>query len=406
MVDAETASRITRSIIYDYHYFIEKYDQLIDMIADIPGWDLEVIGYTAGGMPLYAMKHIVGNDKPRILIVGGQHGNEPAGIAASIVLPYSLVADMPPSLFFDTDSLVNSLNIAIIPLANPDGFARYLECISVNPGPSWLNTCPSARLNSRYADINRDWMYLEQEETKAIHSFINKYNPDLVLDLHEFLARGSSPPKWAIETEGFMVTLTDNPYMMVHKDIIDLAHNVMIYTEKAIENIIGWKVKTRHFSGKTDLVPPPNILGAHLPLENKAKLLVETWGVGLHYYLWNERVTTHLVAIYSSTHYIASHSGEINRIREAINSDHPYGIGVKGYKIEGPDKELRKVRKLLELHNIFLNTNNTVYLRPGNWRITVILLDEDIEFNQKLKERFLGPLTIQRKYRVIVNRIV
>ncbi len=378
--------------------FILHHKELLEGINNLDGWKLGTYGESTQGHNLYYLIHYVGEDKPTVMIVSGQHGSEPAGIAAATLLPYSLSFNDPVTLYYRISEILENINIVIVPCANPDGFYEYIKCYEENNEPSWKNTCIHARFNSRMRDINRDWVFLEEKETRNLHLLVNKIKPDIVLDHHEFLAARESPPKWAIDTEGFMATLTDNPYLLVRDDIVELSAKLMRETGYAIERITGWKTKYRHFGGGERSTPPPYILGAHLPLENKAKLLVETWGVGLHDYLWGDRVNVHLTAMYSVLQYIADNREEILNLRN--KSDEP-NTDYSGYIISGDDRD--KALELLRLHGIDVD-GNKVYLKENTWRITTVLLDEDIEYNRRLAEKRLGPYTLQRKYRIKVER--
>ena len=101
------------------------------------------------------------NSKTRIVIVAGQHGDEPhpALSVAELAVRWS---SEPGFAELRRKSIV-----LIIPDANPDGLSHGTRC------------------NSSGADLNRDWDDLSQPETRGIAHLIGQWKPHLVIDEHE-----------------------------------------------------------------------------------------------------------------------------------------------------------------------------------------------------------------------------
>lgn len=91
-------------------------------------------------------------------IVGGIHGNEPAGTEAALSLIHDLAQQ--PTLYADT-------NFAILPLANPWGYAHDL------------------RHNADNLDIARNFTSGGTAETALIKPFLDRQHCDILIDLHE-----------------------------------------------------------------------------------------------------------------------------------------------------------------------------------------------------------------------------
>ena len=100
---------------------------------------------------------------PAILVLGTQHGNEPAGREAALQflrdLAFAEAAGLPDAM--------STATVLVIPTANPDG--------------RFANT----RGNAELVDINRDHLALATPEARAIAQVIRDFRPDIVVDAHE-----------------------------------------------------------------------------------------------------------------------------------------------------------------------------------------------------------------------------
>ena len=137
-----------------------------------PRAEMEVIGQTKQGRPLHLVSlgapEPVGVGKarkrPTTLFVCTQHGNEPAGREACLITLRDLA-------FSDDPEIVQQLKeqtILYVPTANPDGREA------------------NSRGNSNGTDVNRDHLNLETLEAQAIARVIIDWEPESVLDLHEY----------------------------------------------------------------------------------------------------------------------------------------------------------------------------------------------------------------------------
>jgi hypothetical protein len=134
--------------------------------------EMDVIGETRGGKPLHLVR--IGFPKPAsrgkalkqptTLFVCSQHGNEPAGREACLIRLRDLA-------FTDDAELLAQLRsqtILFVPSANPDGRDA------------------NTRENSDGIDINRDHLNLESAEGQAMASVVRDWQPEAVVDLHEY----------------------------------------------------------------------------------------------------------------------------------------------------------------------------------------------------------------------------
>ena len=118
------------------------------------------------------------------------HGNEAAGSEASMAVVHDL-AD--PSNREAAEWLKNTV-VLIEPSVNPDGYSRYTSWYRQaspaipNPFPGAYEhnePWPQGRVNHYLFDLNRDWAWGTQIETKNRLPVYNSWLPHVVADLHE-----------------------------------------------------------------------------------------------------------------------------------------------------------------------------------------------------------------------------
>lgn len=156
------------------------------------------VGESAGGRPLEVMLMSKdaeflkdgkpAADKPTIMLIGSQHGNEPSGTEAVQILARQVLGG-------DMGYLLDKVNIVALVLANPDG--RDLH----------------QRLNAKNENPNVDFIVTAADETKSYINLLNRFQPDVVYDLHS-TGRIKNP---LTSKEGYMSTVNaqfevgDNP---------------------------------------------------------------------------------------------------------------------------------------------------------------------------------------------------
>jgi hypothetical protein len=118
------------------------------------------------------------------------HGNEPSCTETAIQLAYTLTASDDPKVRAILDDVV----IVIDPCLNPDGRERYVSWIhsvtGANPNPNTdaaehFEPWPQGRTNHYYFDLNRDWLWGVQPESRARLEIYKRYLPHLHIDFHE-----------------------------------------------------------------------------------------------------------------------------------------------------------------------------------------------------------------------------
>ena len=119
----------------------------------------------------------------------GVHGNEASSTEAALWTAWDIVRGAPT-----VAGVLDSLVILIDPMANPDGRARYVgwfrQTVGSEPNPEpnarehW-ETWPGGRYNHWLFDLNRDWAFATQPETRARLASWNRWSPQVHVDFHE-----------------------------------------------------------------------------------------------------------------------------------------------------------------------------------------------------------------------------
>ena len=147
--------------------------------AASPWIRIEVFGTSPEGRPIYAV--IASKDgasfdpgKPVLLAQAGIHPGEIDGKDAGMMLLRDIC-------FYGKDGLLDGANLILAPILSVDGHERASAYSRPNQrGPriqGWRNTAANQNLN-------RDYMKLDQPEMQAARSLLNKYRPDLYVDIH------------------------------------------------------------------------------------------------------------------------------------------------------------------------------------------------------------------------------
>ena len=146
--------------------FLEAVDAASDRTT------LRQIGESANGLPINLMQiggpEGVPSDEEiaegrSILLIGSQHGNEPAGQEMTLQLLRDLALSPTPEQL----EQLSHTTIMVIPTINPDG------------------RLANDRLLANGVDMNRDHLALNEIETQVLAQITRDFKPDVVLDAHE-----------------------------------------------------------------------------------------------------------------------------------------------------------------------------------------------------------------------------
>ncbi len=131
--------------------------------------NMKIIGKSVQGRDIPALFFSINDEfgserdnKPIVLVYCQQHGNEPSGKEAALIVSRKLLNEH--------KNLLLKIDLIIVPQVNPDGGEI------------------GRRRNANDMDLNRNHVILSEPESNAIHSLFLKWMPEVTLDIHEFNA--------------------------------------------------------------------------------------------------------------------------------------------------------------------------------------------------------------------------
>ena len=243
--------------------------------------------------------------KPTVLIIGQQHGNEPAGGEAALALAARLTTA-------EGAQLLDRINVLIVPRGNPDGAHHFIRGLKNG------------------ADVNRDHLLESTPEGQALGRVSVEYQPDVVLDCHEFGVKQRWYEKFQ-SLQGYDALIQYATVPNLPSAITDAAEQLFrLPLLKAFD-----EAGLRHSWYYTSSYDPSDrkvSMGGVVPdtgrniagLRNAVSFLLETRGVGIGRAHFKRRVNTHLVAMNSILASAARNADALlalgRRVREEVSS--------------------------------------------------------------------------------------
>jgi len=161
----------------ELHSNAELYDELFMLDMEYDTLDLEQIGSSIAGNPLYAAN--VGTGETELVIITQQHGDEPTGTEGALFFLDWLAGESAGAA-----EARDALSVTVMPRVNPDGFARWEREVGGERG------LIDPRRNEAETDLNRAYdpenpvNPLLSPESEAVIDLIADRDPVLVLDYH------------------------------------------------------------------------------------------------------------------------------------------------------------------------------------------------------------------------------
>ncbi len=152
---------------YEHPSTSDEVNTFIDKLSFYsPAITSNVFGTSASGKPLHSIhfgNHKGKNpeNKLRVLVFAQQHGNEPSGKEALLLLS-KMVAKGAFNHWHE------NMELWLVPQLNPEGADAH------------------ERRNAQGIDLNRDHVLLQAHETQALHALFHEVMPHVTIDIHEY----------------------------------------------------------------------------------------------------------------------------------------------------------------------------------------------------------------------------
>ncbi len=146
----------------NYRFTPEQVYALIDVYRDHELFEVEKLGESVEGRPIYGM--YLGQGPREVLFWSQMHGDEPTATAALFDL-YRFVTD--PANRDRVEYWSERLTLRFIPMLNPDGAAAF------------------TRRNAQGIDVNRDARRLQTPEGRILKAAVDRWQPDFGFNLHD-----------------------------------------------------------------------------------------------------------------------------------------------------------------------------------------------------------------------------
>ncbi|TRX53087.1 M14 family zinc carboxypeptidase [Thalassomonas sp. M1454] len=145
---------------------------------------------TPGDLSTKQVKTLIDNTPATAWMAYSIHGNESSGADSALALIYHLIASEEEQV----KSLLSNLVVLVDPMMNPDGRARFTKQLEQNRSTSanfdvqsllHSGVWPFGRTNHYHFDLNRDFYYAVNPESRGRITAINQWFPLLMIDGHE-----------------------------------------------------------------------------------------------------------------------------------------------------------------------------------------------------------------------------
>ena len=240
--------------------------------------------------------------RPAVVVVAGQHGDEPAGTEALIVVAQELASGR-------LASVLERIDVVLVPRANPDGANAF------------------TRAAADGTDINRDHLLLRTPEARVLTRLIGERAPVVVLDLHEYPVDAGFNAKFGgvqrFDALLQYATVANLP-PFVTRAAEEWFRQPMIASLKGAGLSSDWYATTSSDPADRTLAMGgvgPQIGRNANGLRNAVSLLVETRGGGIGRTDLKRRVQAQVVATTSVLASAASHAADLVKLRQFVDRE-------------------------------------------------------------------------------------
>ncbi|OYY39389.1 MAG: peptidase M14 [Polaromonas sp. 39-63-25] len=245
---------------------------------------------------------IAASARPTVLLIGQQHGDEPAGTEALLVVARELTQGL-------LRPVLDRVNVIIVPRANPDG------------------SMDNKRVTTGGLDMNRDHLLLNTPEAQALARLARDYHPTVVVDAHEYTVVGRFLQKFGTVQKYdalLQYATTANIPEFLTKASEEWYRRPLVAALKRQGLSTEW-----YYTTSTDLADKTISMGGTQPdtgrnvsgLKNAVSLLIETRGVGIGRLHIQRRVHTHVTAISSVLTSTAQRASELGQLQPYVEKE-------------------------------------------------------------------------------------
>ncbi len=317
---------------------LSEYDEMMVYLKDLDHksklLNMKIIGQSVEGKDIPALfltsDRIFGSrrdEKPMVLIFCQQHGDEPSGKEAALILARELTGGK--------KKLLGAMDLILLPQMNPDGAQRH------------------QRENANDMDLNRNHVILSEPEPQALHRLFREWMPQVTLDVHEYSA--VSEP-WI--AHGF---IKDADEQLGKLSNLNISESILNYSGEVFIPEIGEKLASAGFTFHEYIVGTPfedsrmrysttaiNDGRQSLGIFNTFSFILEGKQYGDPLTQIEHRTDGQVAAITALLQTVAGHSGDITEIveiarREILKQD-----------------DLNKKRAFIQMDYYPDSTNNTI----------------------------------------------
>lgn len=240
--------------------------------------------------------------RPTVLLIAQQHGDEPAGSEALLVVARELAQGL-------LQPLLEQINVVIVARANPDGAATQ------------------QRATAGGLDMHQDHLLLNTPEAQALARLTRDYRPTVVLDAHEYTVEGDYLQKFgAVQKFDALLQYasTANLPEFLSKAAEEWYRRPMLAALKGQGLTSEWSYSTSAdpadktiSMGSVQPEVSPNTDG----LKNMVSLLVQTRGAGLGRLDLQRRVHAQVTAITSVLGSTAQRASALTQLRPYLDKE-------------------------------------------------------------------------------------
>ncbi len=336
-------------------------------------------------IPIIYIKNKNNNDEKKIKVwmQGGLHGNEPASTESLLYLIHLILEDA------DYKYLLDKIELAILPMANIDGFLK----------------------NDRYAanglDLNRDHTKMMAPETKASKVAFANFDPHIALDFHEYRPFR----KDFAQLSSFGIA---NPYdvMFLHTGNLNVPENLRyiidtLFVKNAKKSLDKLSLRHRHYmksekyKGEIHFSTGSNTARSSsnfYALNNGIATLFEIRGVGIGKTSFKRRINSGLAVgfsflktAYDNSLFIFDEIARANTYSNDIVLEHKRSIYtdvVKAIDIES--------NELIDFETTMHSSKDSHAISKRDRPVAYIIKNNNFGFIEKLKDVGVEYVEIQK----------